>query len=81
MIIDSGGLVGLCLVSKFLNGTKKSGIDDIVRHIDYFACKFGVDNLALGTDFFGTKYLPSHAKNYADFGLDCCAGMRHRHHY
>jgi len=66
MIIDSGGLVGLCLVSKFLNGTNKSRLDDIVRHIDYFACKFGIDNLAIGTDFFGTKYLPSQAKNYRD---------------
>jgi membrane dipeptidase len=66
MIKDSGGLVGLCLVSNFLNGTEKSSLCDIARHIDYFACKFGVDNLALGTDFYGTKFLPKNAKTYQD---------------
>ncbi len=64
MIADTGGLVGLCLVSSFLNGTEKSNINDIVNHIDYFACKFGIDNLALGTDFYGTKFLPKDANNY-----------------
>lgn len=64
MIIDSGGLIGLTLVSEFLNGTQKSNIKDIVSHIDYFACKFGINNLALGTDFYGTKYLPKGARSY-----------------
>ena len=66
MIKDSGGLVGLCLVAHFLNETGTATLDDIVSHIDYFACKFGVDNLAIGTDFYGTKFLPKHAKNYQD---------------
>lgn len=64
MICDSGGLVGLCLVSDFLNGTKKCLVDDIICHIDYFACHFGIDNLAIGTDFYGTKHLPKGIKNY-----------------
>lgn len=64
MIVDSGGIVGLTLVSEFLNGTNKSNIHDVVSHIDYFACKFGIDNLAIGTDFYGTNYLPSGVKNY-----------------
>ena len=64
MIVDSGGLVGLCLVSEFLNGTKKSTISDITRHIDYFSCKFGIDNLAIGTDFYGTAHLPKHIRSY-----------------
>ena len=64
IIIDSGGIVGLCLVSQFLNGTNKCYIDDIVSHIDYFACRFGIDNLAIGTDFYGTKFLPKGLKNY-----------------
>ena len=58
MIVESGGIVGLCLVSEFLNGTKRSSVKDVVSHIDYFACKFGIDNLAIGTDFYGTKQLP-----------------------
>lgn len=64
MICDSGGLVGLCLVSDFLNGTKKCLVDDIICHIDYFACHFGIDNLAIGTDFYGTKHLPKGIKTY-----------------
>lgn len=64
MIVESGGLVGLCLVSDFLNGTKKCLVDDIICHIDYFACHFGIDNLAIGTDFFGTKHLPKGIKTY-----------------
>lgn len=66
MIVDSNGLVGLCLVSDFLKGSSKSKLNDIVAQIDYFACKFGVDNLALGTDFYGTEHLPKHAKTYGD---------------
>ena len=64
MIIDSGGLVGLCFVSDFINGTKQCKISDIVNQIDYFACKFGTKNLALGTDFYGTQHLPKSLKNY-----------------
>jgi len=64
MIVESGGLVGLCLVSEFLNGTNKALVDDIICHIDYFACHYGIDNLAIGTDFFGTKHLPKGAKDY-----------------
>ena len=41
-----------------------NGVPDIVMQIDYFACKFGTANLALGTDFYGTKHLPKGAKDY-----------------
>ena len=64
MIVDSGGIVGLCLVSDFISGTKKCTIDDVIVHIDYFACKFGIENLAIGTDFYGTKHLPRNISNY-----------------
>lgn len=63
-VVDSGGLVGICLVSEFLNGTRHADFGALVRHIDYFACKFGINNLALGTDFFGTKSLPRGVENY-----------------
>lgn len=66
MIVDSGGLVGLCFVSEFINGTKRCAVSDIVSQIDYFACKFGIENLALGTDFFGTSHLPKRIKTYQD---------------
>lgn len=66
MIIDSGGIVGLCLVSDFINGSKRCSIDDVVLHIDYFASKFGISNLGLGTDFYGTNHLPKKTKDYND---------------
>ena len=66
MIIDSGGIVGLCLVSDFLTGNSKCDVRDIVSHIDYFACKFGINNLALGTDFYGTNHLPKGVSNYSN---------------
>ena len=66
MILDTGGIVGLCLVSDFIDGSKRCKIKDVVSHIDYFACKFGINNLALGTDFYGTEHLPKSVKNYSD---------------
>lgn len=64
MIVASGGLVGLCLVSDFINGQSGCSAEDVAAHIDYFACKFGIDNLAIGTDFYGTNHLPKSLKNY-----------------
>lgn len=67
IIIESGGIVGLFFVSPFLTGRKKSTIYDIASHIEYFCNNFDIDNLAIGSDFFGTKYLPQKLKNYSDF--------------
>lgn len=65
MICETGGLFGLCLVGDFISGENTTClIQDLVCHIDYFACHFGIDNLAIGTDFFGTKNLPRGVKNY-----------------
>lgn len=77
MIIDSGGLVGLCLVSDFISGKNKCRIEDVVAHIDYFACKFGINNLALGTDFYGTSHLPKNATNYNDLLLNLSNSLKH----
>ena len=76
MIVDSNGLVGLCLVSDFINGSKRCKIADIVAQIDYFACKFGVENLALGTDFYGTEHLPKDAKTYADLSAKLSKALK-----
>ncbi len=75
MICETGGLVGLCLVSDFLNGTKKSYAEDIICHIDYFACHFGIDNLAIGTDFYGTKHLPRGVKSYDNLIKTISSGL------
>ena len=75
MIVDSGGLVGLCLVSDFINGTKRCSVRDIISQIDYFACKFGIENLAIGTDFYGTNHLPKSINDYPDLILNLSLGL------
>lgn len=69
MIKESGGLVGICLVSDFLTKNKKATIGDVARHIDYVVSRFGKDFCALGTDFFGTKKLPKFVKDYSSLSL------------
>lgn len=66
-IIATGGLIGLCLVPKFLSqDTTSCGFHDIIKHIDYFKKHFGRQNLCLGTDFYGTATLPDGVTDYAD---------------
>ena len=64
IIADSGGLIGICLVSDFLSGRKYCTILDYVCHIDYAVNKFGIDHVAIGTDFYGTKNLPTGITDY-----------------
>lgn len=64
IIADSGGLIGICMVSEFISGKKTCAISDYVRHIDYAVCKFGINHVAIGTDFYGTKHLPYGITDY-----------------
>lgn len=66
-IIESNGLIGLSLVTAFLTNNRTSDSDDVVRHIDYFAQKYGVENLAIGTDFFGSNDAPTDMADYLSF--------------
>ncbi|MEQ1860765.1 MAG: membrane dipeptidase [Chthoniobacteraceae bacterium] len=47
-ICDTGGLVGMCCIPRFLGG--KGDIGALLDHIDYVAKKFGVEHVAIGTD-------------------------------
>ena len=70
IITESGGLVGLCFVGKFLTLSKKATIDDVVKNILYFVNLFGTTKgLAIGSDFFGTSDLPQNLSNYKQFCL------------
>ena len=64
IVADSGGIIGICLVSDFLNGRHKCDIYDYINHIDYAVQKFGIDHIAIGTDFYGTKHLPTGITDY-----------------
>ncbi len=69
IIAGSGGLIGLTFVASFLNGTDKCTSDDVVRHIDHFVSGFGHRNLAIGTDYFGTRELPPDIPSYSNFEI------------
>lgn len=64
VIIERGGIVGLCFVSDFLGG---NSVNDVVKHIDWFLDCFGDKHLSIGTDFFGTANLPKGLTTYKSF--------------
>lgn len=53
LIASTGGVIGANFYSVFLNGSDKSLVEDIVRHIGHFYKVGGKEVLALGTDFDG----------------------------
>lgn len=67
-IIKSKGLVGLFFVGKYISKQKVT-IEDVVHCIDHFVCCYDYNNLAIGTDFYGSKDLPSQLKTYNQFEL------------
>jgi membrane dipeptidase len=55
---DSGGVVGVNFAVTFLradgmNSFEETGLDEIVRHVDYLAGRMGIDHVAFGSDFDG----------------------------
>ncbi|HWA99598.1 MAG TPA: membrane dipeptidase, partial [Pirellulales bacterium] len=52
-ICDTGGLVGICCIPRFLGG--KGDIAALLDHIDYAVSKFGADHVAIGTDIAYTS--------------------------
>lgn len=52
-IVDTGGLIGICCIPKFLRGS--GDIEMLLNHIEYVAKKFGVDHVAIGTDIAYTS--------------------------
>ena len=60
------GLIGINFYPPFLSqGT--SGIDDIIRHIEYIAGLGGVDIIGFGSDFDGIDQLPKNIDGPQDF--------------
>jgi membrane dipeptidase len=55
---DSGGVVGVNFAVTFLredglNDFEATGLDEIVRHVDYLVERMGIDHVAFGSDFDG----------------------------
>ncbi len=55
IIARSGGIVGICFFSRFLNGTDSMSANDIVRQAKHIANIAGIDAVALGSDFYGME--------------------------
>ena len=47
-ICDTGGLIGICCIGKFLGGA--GDLKAFLDHIDYAVKKFGAEHVAIGTD-------------------------------
>lgn len=52
-IAKSGGIIGICYYTEFLNSSKKANVEDIVKHIKYIKNIVGIDYVGLGSDFDG----------------------------
>lgn len=63
-IVKRNGLVGLTLYKPFLTNTNSADVEVVFRHIDYFAENFELNNLSIGTDFYGCNDFPSGFSNY-----------------
>lgn len=57
-ICERKGFVGINLYPLFLSNSKKAGIDDVIRHIEYFMGLGGSDTVGIGADFDGVDALP-----------------------
>lgn len=64
-ILASGSLIGLTFYRPFLTKNDKSDVQDVIKHIDYFADNFSLENLSIGTDFYGAEDFPYGFSNYS----------------
>ena len=64
-IIDVNGIIGVYFVGKYISKGTTSSLD-VANNINYFVQNFGLKNLAIGSDFYGTDDLPFDVKNYND---------------
>ena len=55
-LASRGALVGATCCGYFMTNEKHCKISDFIREIDYFSEKYGCDNLAIGTDFYGCDF-------------------------
>lgn len=54
-IAKTGGVIGICFSSGFLNLNKKADVRDVIKHIKYIVDLVGIDYVSLGSDFDGVR--------------------------
>lgn len=62
LIVERNGVIGACLVGYFVGDD--NSFENFFKHIDYFLQNFGDDNLALGSDFYGSDIFTGDIDNY-----------------
>ena len=65
-LVSRGGLVGVTCCGYFMTDGKRCKISEFIRQIDYFVQKFGADNLAVGTDFYGCDFTVENILGYEE---------------
>lgn len=52
-IAEKGGYIGVLAVPGFITSNPKTKIDDWLNHMEYIVNLIGIDNVGIGTDFYG----------------------------
>lgn len=70
-VVARGGIIGVAAVPNFLDDKlvygENCGLERYADHIEHLCSVAGADSVAIGSDFFGTDYLPSGLQTYRDF--------------
>ncbi len=70
LLVERNGLIGITACGYFMTNGKLCKIDDYIDNIIYFYEKYGADNVCMGTDFFGTDFLPQNfGEDYSGIDL------------
>lgn len=65
-IADTGGLVAVTFVPKFLVTEGQSSSHDVFRHLEHMVEVAGIDSVAIGSDFDGVDVLPTDLQDPRD---------------
>lgn len=69
LIVKSNGFIGLFFFDDCIKAKQGGAFNilDIVENLKYFTSRWGVDNIGIGSDFYGIDRYPVGLKNYAEF--------------
>jgi membrane dipeptidase len=66
-VVATGGAVGVIFAPRFLSGVRTASSEIVVDHIEYIAERFGVQHVAIGTDYDGwLDAIPSDQRDCRD---------------
>jgi len=65
-VADSGGLVAVTFVPKFLVSEGPSSSHDVFRHLEHMVQVIGIDSVGIGSDFDGVDVLPTDLQDPRD---------------